>query len=193
MRVAPVGLFMQSPEILGIIPGDEIDEATFRLGCDVGALTHGHPSGYLPSGCLALLLARAIDGDELHEAINCVKAYLASYEGHCETMAAIDQAISLATDHTLSPSPEAVARLGEGWVGEEAFAIALYCAFVSAGDFDAAIHLAVNHSGDSDSTGAIAGHILGAFLGRGAIEEQWLAQLECREIIKQTARDLFNA
>ena len=52
------------------------------------------------------------------------------------------------------------------------------------------MRLAVNHSGDSDSTGAIAGNLLGLMLGVAAIPERWLAGLELREEIEAVARDL---
>lgn len=52
-------------------------------------------------------------------------------------------------------------RSRSGWVAEEALVISLYCAIVCQDDFDKAIVLAVNHSGDSDSTGAITGNIQG--------------------------------
>lgn len=48
----------------------------------------------------------------------------------------------------------------------------------------------MNHSGDSDSTGAITGNILGLLLGRDAIPARWLIDLELREEIEQIARDL---
>jgi ADP-ribosylglycohydrolase len=50
--------------------------------------------------------------------------------------------------------------------------------------------LAVNHDGDSDSTGAIAGNLLGARLGVGAIPDAWLEPLELREAITTVADDL---
>lgn len=53
--------------------------------------------------------------------------------------------------------PETVERLGAGWVAEEALAIGVYAALVSP-DVMSALTLAVTHSGDSDSTGAIAGN-----------------------------------
>ncbi|MBK8809431.1 MAG: ADP-ribosylglycohydrolase family protein [Acidobacteria bacterium] len=62
-----------------------------------------------------------------------------------------------------------VSVLGGGWVGEEALAISIYCSLVSENDLSGALLLAVNHSGDSDSTGAITGNILGALHGIGAI------------------------
>jgi ADP-ribosylglycohydrolase len=63
--------------------------------------------------------------------------------------------------------PEALVRLGGGWVGEEALAIAVTCA-IGAPDFHDGVLAAVNHSGDSDSTGAIAGNLLGAIGGTRA-------------------------
>ncbi len=193
MRAAPVGLFMQSPESLGIIPGDEIDDAAFRIGCDIGALTHGHPSGYLSAGCLALLIARIVDGDNLQEGLESVRTMLTKYPNHEETLNAIDQAITFADDRTLTPSPEIIAQLGEGWVGEESLAIGLYCALVADGNFDYGIRLAVNHSGDSDSTGAIVGNILGVLLGMPGISERWLIDLELKEEIEKIGLDLYLA
>jgi len=49
---------------------------------------------------------------------------------------------------------------------------------------------AVNHSGDSDSTGSIAGNLLGARLGCSAIPAQWLDGLEQRGEIEKIAPDL---
>ena len=52
---------------------------------------------------------------------------------------------------------------------------------------------AVTHDGDSDSTGAIAGNILGAWLGAEGIPAQWLEQLEMREVIDDMACRLYVA
>jgi ADP-ribosylglycohydrolase len=48
----------------------------------------------------------------------------------------------------------------------------------------------VNHSGDSDSTGAIAGNLLGAALGAGSIPPRWLDTVELRSVIESVADDL---
>ena len=50
----------------------------------------------------------------------------------------------------------------------------------------------VNHSGDSDSTGAVTGNILGAWLGYEAIEEKWLKDLELRRVLLEMADDLYT-
>jgi ADP-ribosylglycohydrolase len=104
-----------------------------------------------------------------------------------ETLAALRAARALAAGSS-APGPEAIATLGEGWVAEEALAIAIYCALV-ADDFEHGVRLAVNHSGDSDSTGAIAGNILGVLLGVDAIPRRWLDELELRDEIEQVASD----
>jgi ADP-ribosylglycohydrolase len=51
---------------------------------------------------------------------------------------------------------------------------------------------AVNHGGDSDSTGAICGNLLGAALGSGAIDIDLFAGLEGRDVITQVAEDLYD-
>lgn len=53
---------------------------------------------------------------------------------------------------------------------------------------------AVNHGGDSDSTGAIAGNIIGAILGYEAIPESYKIDLQNLEFIKDLSKEIakFN-
>jgi ADP-ribosylglycohydrolase len=48
----------------------------------------------------------------------------------------------------------------------------------------------VNHGGDSDSTAALTGNLLGAALGAQAIDDDLLNGLEGRDVIEQVAADL---
>ena len=73
----------------------------------------------------------------------------------------------------------------------QALAISVYCALV-ARDFRHGVILAVNHDGDSDSTGAIAGNLLGTVHGVGAIPAAWLEPLELRDVIAELAEDLYS-
>ena len=51
---------------------------------------------------------------------------------------------------------------------------------------------AVNHKGDSDSTGAVTGNILGALVGYTAIDSKW-KELELLDVILEVADDLCTA
>jgi ADP-ribosylglycohydrolase len=183
MRVAPVGLFHWS------IREHHSAQDTFRLGCELAALTHGHPTGQLTAGVLSLLIRELANGASVPEALAEAKPLLCEEADHHETLRAIEMAEDLAAGN-LSPET-AIARLGEGWVAEEALAIALYCALV-ARDFRHGVTLAVNHDGDSDSTGSITGNLLGTLYGVDAIPQQWLKPLELREVVAEIAEDLHD-
>ena len=86
----------------------------------------------------------------------------------------------------------AIHQLGEGWVGEEALAIAVFCALKHRDNFDEALISAVNHNGDSDSTGAITGNILGTYLGIEGIPEKYISNLELKEILEKVANRLMK-
>ncbi|MCG7632845.1 ADP-ribosylglycohydrolase family protein [Gordonia McavH-238-E] len=181
MRVAPVGLFAARAEWSAA--------GTFDLATTLASLTHGHPSGSLPAGVLAVAVRDLVGGASLPEALTVAKGILRIRAGHEETLAALDAAEALA-DSAL-PHEAAITRLGGGWVGEEALAIAVYSALV-ADDLEDAVIIAVNHDGDSDSTGAMAGNLLGARDGVGAIPQRWLESLELRDVIVEMARDLHD-
>ncbi|MBK9214643.1 MAG: ADP-ribosylglycohydrolase family protein [Chloracidobacterium sp.] len=179
MRVAPVGLIAENP---------------FILARDAAAITHGHPAGYLSAGVLALIISNILNGRSLADAINhAVYEEFLQHSDFEETFVALDRAVKLAYDRSVEPSPETIESLGGGWVGEEALAISIYCSLVHENDFGKAILLSVNHSGDSDSTGAITGNIIGALHGIDAIPSHWLERLELRTVIEQVADDLDTA
>ena len=100
----------------------------------------------------------------------------------------MDLAVELSEN--TAPDLENIHRLGEGWVAEETLGIALYCALKYADDFSAGVIAAVNHKGDSDSTGAVTGNILGALLGLDAIDQKWKKDLELYDVIVEMADDL---
>ena len=162
MRVAPVGMYF-AHSLSREHQSGRVRPDIFATGRDLAAITHGHPSGFLTAGALR------------------------KHPSHKETLAAIEKAESLANSR---PHERAALReLGKGFVAEEALAMGIYCA-LSARDFEDAIILAVNHSGDSDSTGSITGNLLGAAAGVEAIPARWLAHLELRPIIEALADDL---
>lgn len=176
MRASPAGLLPPA-------------EDAFRLGAEIAALTHDHPSGYLSAGWLAATVAGLRDGAGLGVALDAATVQLRQADDHQETLLAVEAARDLAAHG--SPTAEKVESLGGGWVGEEALAIAVYAVAATESLHDALL-IAVNHSGDSDSTGAIAGNLGGALYGEDAIPDEWLAPLELRHVVAQLAEDLYR-
>jgi ADP-ribosylglycohydrolase len=178
MRVAPAGLFLHKDP-----------EKAFRVAAEVAAITHGHPSGYHAAGALAAIIAELINGKSMEESADQALAILKSYPQHEETLEALLKAIELAKSEE---NPEnAISKLGEGWVAEEALAIALYCSLKEA-DFRKALIMSVNHDGDSDSTGAICGNILGACYGLKAVPEKWAEKVELKDLIIEMSGRLYD-
>lgn len=161
-----------------------LGEDGFAMAVRNGLLTHGHPSGFLSAGALAHIVHLLSQDASLPDAVAATRAKLLAWDGHEEQVTALDAAVAHGR-----PTPESIAeKLGGGWTGEEALAIAVAAA-LAAEDMRDGLLLAVNHSGDSDSTGAICGNILGAMQGTAAIPPEWLAELELRDVIEQVTRD----
>lgn len=177
MRSAPFGL----------LPSEPAWDA-FGLAAEAAGYTHGHPTGRLAAGALAAIISRLVAGDAPPAAADAALGILAASGHHQETTAAVRRALAADVSR---PSAETVETLGGGWTAEEALAIALYAAlaFPLPGQFLDALSLAVTHSGDSDSTGAICGNILGALHGETALPPQLAFEVEGRGTILQLADD----
>ena len=176
IRVAPVGLF-----------SDTRDEA-FELGKRVGAITHGHPLAYYSSGAFALLIYNIIHGMTIKEATLDVIQELKAYE---EAKGCVDKLeLALELHDKKTPYLRAFKELGSGRQAVEALGIGVFCALTYPQDMIKALTLAVNHSGDSDSTGSITGNIVGAAVGRDAIPQDWIDKLELAKEIEIMATDL---
>ena len=187
MRVAPIGLYFcdrrREPQ--------EIDLIAARAA----ALTHGHELGYLPAAMLAHLLWRICEGGSsilsaVRDAMRMMPALFPNAAHLDDLLRLLQKAIALSAKKM--DDLEAIRALGEGWVAEETLAIAVYCALKYADDFEKGILASVNHDGDSDSTGAVTGNILGAALGFHAIPQRFTDQLELKEVILEIAEDLHH-
>jgi ADP-ribosylglycohydrolase len=186
MRIAPVGMYF-AHSLSRERNRDSVLSNLFATGSDLAAITHGHPSGFLSAGALAVIVSLVLTGASLTDAIHAAREELRKHPSHKETLAAIEKAETLAKSRPRERS--ALRELGKGFVAEEALAMGIYCA-LGAKNFEDGIILAVNHSGDSDSTGTVTGNLLGAAAGVKGIPERWLVHLELRAIIEAIADDL---
>ncbi|WP_115789345.1 ADP-ribosylglycohydrolase family protein [Arthrobacter silvisoli] len=191
----------------GLLP--HIGEATvYKLSNDAALLTHGHPSARQSSGAFSVLIHRIMAGAEVRDAAEHVLALVEALpDADAELVKRLRRTLDLTAPELTTPalpagagrqaaavlSPEElVGQLGEGRVAEEALAVGLYAVLATeqgdgqdeAGHFRKAVALALNHSGDSDSTASIAGNILGARYGEEALPADWLSALEAPELIR---------
>lgn len=211
MRVAPMGLLDASFKESG---GSGFYYKTVYLaeaGAHIARVTHLHPLGYLPAALMTLLLSRIVPltPDEVKESIidiindgldvmmNMYGNDYAKYKKYL--MALTLKAVNLA--HSNISDIQAIMQLGEGWTAEEAWVISLYCVIRHIDNMKEAIIAAVNHDGDSDSTGSITGNIMGAIYGYEAIKRERLFcpygkkfedTIELHNIILAIADDLYT-
>jgi ADP-ribosyl-[dinitrogen reductase] hydrolase len=182
MRAAPCGLVAATRE------------DAFAIACDQGAITHAHPGGVLPAGVLAAIVWDLVRGAPLATALDAAMGLLAAERRHADVTALIVRARELAVAGP--PSPQALEALGGGWTGDEALAIAVACAVTIEGETPAAVAAALwraaAHSGDSDSTAAIAGNIIGAALGATAMPFEWIKELELLDVLERTSAELYG-
>ncbi len=188
MRVAPVGLYFSGKNI----PIEESD----RIGAEAAAITHGHELGWLPAAALVHIVRELTEAEEpsvlaaVQNTIAVLPKVFPEAKHVVDLQALMERAVTLSQSG--KNDLDAIHSLGEGWVGDEALAIAIYCALKYPTDLEKALIAAVNHKGDSDSTGAITGNILGAALGAHAIPQKFLKHLELKETILELADDLFH-
>ena len=187
MRVAPLALNYNWPDI------GQLDYE----GAQIAAITHGHSLGYMPAAVLTHIINRIVFQAEemplkeiIKEAEQTTSELFYDDKHLGELINLIDLAVELSENG--DSDLDNIHRLGEGWVAEETLAIAIYCALKYQDDFSAGIIAAVNHNGDSDSTGAVTGNILGALLGYKAIDDKWKTDLELHDVILEMADDICH-
>ncbi len=176
MRVAPLGLAYSDPKM------------AFDAGAQCAALTHCGPEAYLSAGFHSAVVSNLMQGESLEKAFDDAMLLLSTYDGFEKTFEYIQRARELAkTD--IDPKV-AIESLGYGFKGHEAIAISTYCIFKNPTNLKDALIMSVNHSGDSDSTGAITGNILGTAIGLDTVPKEWIQSLELRREITAMAKDL---
>ena len=174
MRVAPVALMVPQSEVRSV-------------AIETSALTHGHPTGQLAAAAWAEMLTDVANGSTLEETAAATAANYERLENGGETTHAIRKALDAPRDGM----PETVETLGSGWIAEEALSIALYACLVGK-SFEEALQIAVLHSGDSDSTGAIAGNMLGLIDPKAVLSHRWSPVIEGADIISGLVRDYLQ-
>lgn len=175
IRVAPVGLV-------------EDEDTVFDVGCSTGAITHGHATAYLASGALATMIYYIIEGLEIKDAALHALQKLETHEGHEEVSDSIKLALQFAEEG--EATLEKLQAFGDGFMANDAVGMGLYAALTHTEHFKEAIMFAMNQSGNSNSAAAIAGNLVGAYLGKDGIDEELISGIELSKEIEQVGKDL---
>lgn len=195
MRIAPIALYM----------GAHHRDPRYNARCcaEAAAITHGHPLGWISAAALGNILFDIMRNFSLQYAVwDTILLLRKEYADYPDTEVMVDLLLRASDLADISGNTSSVdliteyditRQLGEGWVGEEALAVGLFCALAGVNrGLDQCLWNAVGHQGDSDSTASIAGQIWGAYFGEEAIAQKWLKDLELRDVITEIADDLTN-
>ena len=164
MRAAPFG-FLDSAE-------DAFNESIIQT-----EVTHGHGTGFLSSAAFAVLVHtlmrdRGVSNYFSSQALDL----LCRRAGSSETVSAILKAQTVAFN-TRGDRVKDFKELGQGWIAEEALAIAIYALLVSR-SFEECVEIAINHDGDSDSTGSMAAQLWASAYGLPEKYRDWDERLD---------------
>jgi ADP-ribosylglycohydrolase len=167
------------------------------FAAEASAITHGHPLGIIPSYVFSTMIWFIVYEDlNIEEALNkAMKQYkkkfkLGGRKYRSYFIRLVEKAIELSKKDMLDI--EAIREIGQGWVAEETFAIAIYSCLKHKDSFIDAVVCSINHEGDSDSTGAVTGNLMGALLGINSIPKYYIDNLEIKEVIFEIGTDLAS-
>ena len=201
MRTAPVALcsgLRENPAFM------------YRLAGALSDITHNNPLGFIPSSMMVMIMDKISHLDNMPDRHDLVKIVLHSvleigkveYDTGYQIVifdkfpadigylgSLVMNAVEMAASE--QPDDECISELGGGWTGETALAIAIYCTLRHYDSFEDAVVAAVNHSGDSDSTGAICGNLMGLIHGYDAIPQYYKDNLELMPVLEEVAEDLY--
>lgn len=177
MRVAPIGYLYQHDE-----------PRFYDVAKASGVITHGHPAAVAASIAAAYAVKLALDGVPLHEYLPRIAEFVDGVSDE------FDQALRrVGQVGAWTDTYAAIKHIGEGWVGEEAVALALFCVIQHPDDYVACVRLGANIDGDSDSVASIAGGIQGARLGLDSLPSSWVARCENAAYLDELARRMAEA
>ena len=174
MRSASIGYFYQNnPERL-----KQVARAS-------GICTHGHPAADAACIGAAYLVKLALDGIPPENIIPDLLSFTAGISGEWdEAILKVEQCLDREDEE------QALSFLGEGWIGEEAVALALYCFLKYPDSYEKVVIRGANTNGDSDSIACIGGSISGAYLGVEAIPVDWINKIESTQYLAYLAERL---
>lgn len=184
MRIAPVGM---------LYPGNW--QTAFRVGFRNAKTTHGRVDTQLAAAVQAALISLLVVGTEKYRAVHIVEGHLRAIM----TVVTDDKEMKFARSVLGALINARTAKRRKTRVpmafpikfwGTDSLQTAVY-ALLKTDDFKTGLKIAVNNGGDSDTTGAIAGNLLGAYYGYEGVDQEWAAKVELTDVAAKMAADLY--
>lgn len=198
MRIAPVA-FASKLDSHGI----------FEAACENAALTHGHQEAFVAAGVIALFVHFAARDYRLSSVLEETLRVLHDYEQNSLYEQGVEACVNAICQawHKAMIYPDDVeaidvlpAELGFKSafkaipvLAQATYAISCATPSMSKESIKDLMSIAVSHSGDSDSVGAIVGQVLGARYGLAVLPDSWIEILTQRDAIEEMAEALFRA
>jgi ADP-ribosylglycohydrolase len=183
MRIAPAGLLFNRSTARAIFLGEQIS-----------AITHGHDTAIVGGGFLAGLISELMQDHSLTESLDIICEHYTQTNkfNTSEILDFINRARKLSQEEPI-PTAEIIDRsFGIIGTAEITLGVAIYCCLCYPDNFSKAVLAAINHSGDSDTIGAVTGNIMGAMLGFEAIPHDLITHLNQEQVFEQLATDMYD-
>lgn len=172
-------------------------DALRRLAIEAVALTHGDRLTFLSGAVIATAIASILQEPEVPLSRHFAAAGAAVQKQFADTfpeVEALTDLLNYAESLTRDPelSPLAAMTLLGCETAAQCLAGSIYASLIHPANFDEGMIAAVNHSGRSCATAALAGAFLGAKLGSDALPEFYLESLPVAPVLQELAADLVQ-
>ncbi len=164
------------------------DEVLKQIASISGKMTHGHPTADAACVAGALSIAHVLEGKSPTEISELLMQETRNMSEEFTQILgkARDLADSSVDDY------HGLTTLGQGWVGDEAFAMSFFLFLRHPDDFEKAVVVGANHSGDTDSVASIAGGMIGARIGAQKLPKKWIERLTNVEVLLELGDRIFE-
>ena len=184
MRISPVAIYLYQTR------GNNFDADALEIVHNFSSMTHRNLRCLIACGVYCLVASEIFDGQNLKTSIsnglNKAKNFYGNLKNFESDLKNFERLFS-----------ENFAKLSEDEIKSTGYVVdsleaALWC-LLNTDNYKDLVLKAVNLGGDTDTIGAIAGGLAGAFYGVEEIPAEWLDVLKKKDYLIQVATDFYNS
>ncbi len=184
MRISPVAMYVYFKH------GNNFYPETFETVHNFSSITHGNKNCLIAAGIYCSVAAGIFDGQTLQLAISKGLSRAQNFYGNLREFKEAFKNFERLFDKNFDKFFEDEIK-STGYVVASLEA-AIWC-LLNTDNYKDLVLKAVNLGGDTDTIGAIAGGLAGAFYGLEQIPQNWLDVLKKKKYLEKIAADFYNA